>query len=773
MTLQPSILATLVFDNAEPRWFWLLLVCGALLVLYLTYRGIYRRSGRRLTWALMAMRALGVLALLISLVKPAWVTRQTQEQRPVLAVVLDDSQSMQVPHRGGGSRFAAARQLLTVSPQGADLHRRFDLELHDLAGRRIGMDDLPAEPAAEHSDLLRPLRDVARQMRGRHAAGVVLISDGRDTTGRPDLMALESYPLPLFTIGFSPPVHRSQDRPVDLALVNVEAPQRAIVHNQLAVRLVVSKDSGPAIQTEVAIERAGQVVHRQPLELAPGAVRQAVDVPWTPQEAGDFVMTARLGTLPQESQTDNNAQLFRLRVDATPIRLLYIEGVLRSEYSYLVETLRHDPDLDLITFVRTASPDAAAVPGVLLGGELVTPQRLKKVDVVLLGDFEARMLDDQAYAALRAWVEEGGGLMVLGGYRNLGQVGLGRTALADLLPVRLGGGESAAVDQLEEPIPFRLTEEGRRHPALRLTGDMGQDTALWELLPQLRGMVVTGPAKPGATVLASYPASTALRRDLVVLAAQPAGKGQVAILTADSTWRWSRIPRLMGRPDTLYSRFWGQMIRWLAHRPIEDDRPALTVATDAAQYERGQQVRITVRRNRAAVIPVDAGEEQTPAGTGQEEHAGVTVRWPDGRTSSVPLTPATVPGQWTGSFFPARGGRFEVSARLAASPAPGSEGQATVASSVTEFQVQGSSLELQDPTPSPAVMAQMARITGGLYADIADTDAMDQLLTSLPSQPRVLEQTRRASLWNSPVLFLVFLACVTVEWIVRRRHQLV
>jgi cytochrome c-type biogenesis protein CcmH/NrfF len=46
-------------------------------------------------------------------------------------------------------------------------------------------------------------------------------------------------------------------------------------------------------------------------------------------------------------------------------------------------------------------------------------------------------------------------------------------------------------------------------------------------------------------------------------------------------------------------------------------------------------------------------------------------------------------------------------------------------------------------------------------------------LTSLPSQPRVLEQTRRASLWNSPVLFLVFLACVTVEWIVRRRHQLV
>ncbi len=108
--------------------------------------------------------------------------------------------------------------------------------------------------------------------------------------------------------------------------------------------------------------------------------------------------------------------MFHLRVEADPIRVLYIEGVLRPEAKFLRERLDADPDVDLISFTRAANPAQAGGVSTLVGSDLITPERLKQLDVVLLGDFEARMLGRQAYQSLRQWVEAGGGLMVLGGY---------------------------------------------------------------------------------------------------------------------------------------------------------------------------------------------------------------------------------------------------------------------------------------------------------------------------------------------------------------------
>ena len=86
-------LARFTFDNADPPWFWIGLVVASLVVLGLTYRGIYRRSGKTLTWALAALRVAGVLALIIALVKPAWINVNEDEEKPKLGIVLEQSYS--------------------------------------------------------------------------------------------------------------------------------------------------------------------------------------------------------------------------------------------------------------------------------------------------------------------------------------------------------------------------------------------------------------------------------------------------------------------------------------------------------------------------------------------------------------------------------------------------------------------------------------------------------------------------------------------------------
>lgn len=66
-----------------------------------------------------------------------------------------------------------------------------------------------------------------------------------------------------------------------------------------------------------------------------------------------------------------------------------------------------------------------------------TPQELAAYDSIILSDVPARLLSEAAMDALKAYVEEfGGGLVVAGGTNSYGVGGYFRTPMEDLLPVK-------------------------------------------------------------------------------------------------------------------------------------------------------------------------------------------------------------------------------------------------------------------------------------------------------------------------------------------------
>lgn len=766
-------LATLILQNFEPAWFWLLLAAGAAASLVAAYRTIQRRTGRRLAWGLMAMRLIAIALLFAALLKPVWQRTQESAARPLLAVMVDDSQSMSMLHRAAPandpdtdaaddnehrSRYALARRWLDETDAGRTLRQRFDVELFNADGARLD-GGLPNQPIAERTDLIRGLRRVEARMRGRSPAGVVLISDGRQTVGRSDYLTLSDYAMPVMTVGYERAA--VGEAAYDLSVVSVDAPRRVLVHNEVTANVRLRKDAGPAVDLPLRIERGDAVLASEPVRLERGRDERVVNMRFTPDQPGDFVLTARAPAAADERSAMNNEKLFKLRVEAEPIRVLYIEGTLRSEHQFLRRRLAADPDVDLASFVRAASPRTAAGVSGAVGERLITADRLDKMDAVLLGDFEAAMLSDTTYHRLRDWVEQGGGLMVLGGYRNLSPAGLGATALADALPVRL---DAAGVGQIDQPFRFELTPAGRRHPALTITGDMARDAELWASLPPLRGVAATGPARPGATVLARHPRANPASDDgagYPVLAVQRFGRGVAALIAADTTWRWSRLPRLAGRTDALYARFWSQIVRALAQRPIDSKRNALMLSTDSEAYDRGQRVGIIARRNPAAMVPGQAGEAA---------RLELTVDRPDGATVTLHADPdPEQPDAWRANYFPDRGGRFEVDARLLR---PTAEGTRTLANQRTAFMVRGAEQELADPSTDPTFMRRIARLTGGTYAEINNDHAATAMIDRLPDDPVLSRRVRVSQLWHSPLLFIAFLAMLSAEWYLRRRHQL-
>src|SRR6202040_1445098 len=119
----------------------------------------------------------------------------------------------------------------------------------------------------------------------------------------------------------------------------------------------------------------------------------------------------------------------------------------------------------------------------------------------------------------------------------------------------------------------------------------------WRKAPPLQGMSVVKLRPGSAEALAVHPELKVDGKPAVAVAWQRFGAGQVLVLTFDTTWRWSRLTRLLGQPDTLYARFWSQTIRWLAGRSLEDRRALLTVSTDHIAYDTGKPVKVTVVRH--------------------------------------------------------------------------------------------------------------------------------------------------------------------------------
>ncbi len=747
MTTTAILFAQFRLEGVSLRWawLWLLLVLGGAAFLYWTYRSIFQRSGRDLSWGLMTLRGVGLLLLVLMLAKPSW-SREREEVEPGrVAIVLDNSRSMSLTDGSGSSRYERAKQAveslkkkLSANSGGA----RLEVDLFDITG--APMKDIPKEPSADFTDLTRALRQTMTRLRARPLAAVVLISDGVDNTGRPGFKDWEDTGVAIHAIGFPRPAD------LDLAVREPQAQRRVIVHNETIVAVPVVKRGQSPIEATVQLRRGREVLNSKKVKLPAGDVEELVSLSYKPDQPGSFELTAAVESVAGEQDTSNNAINFPMEVVKDPIRVLYLEGFLRNEYTFLVRHFgEKDPDVTLVPSPRRTSPDG---PDRQLPEGVLTPKVLENFDVVILGDMPGDYLSGAQYQALLKWLDgKNHSLLVLGGYASFGADGFRDKPLAQALPVVFS---SAAEPQSEKQFVLKLTDKGKTHPIFTLSSDRVRSEKLWEDAPPLDGMPLVAQAKPGAEVLAVNPTVEVNGQPAIAIAVQRAGGGgQVMVVCPDTTWHWTRLPRILGHDDTLYSRFWSQTIRWLAGRSMDDSRPLLSVRTEKPVWEANRKVTVRVVRQRRPGTDL-SGAQTTVDIT---DPKGQPVLGLEPRSDSADPDVATV------EFYPTIAGRYEIAAAL-------KSGGKVLANQAGELRVRGADLELADAGTRPDILQALTTATGGVYADIDDADAVASKITRIE---RRRTHVSRTEYWDSPWLFAGFLAAVSGEWFMRRRNHLV
>jgi hypothetical protein len=350
--------------------------------------------------------------------------------------------------------------------------------------------------------------------------------------------------------------------------------------------------------------------------------------------------------------------------------------------------------------------------------------------------------------------EFGGVLIVLAGPRHgLGE--LFETGLADMLPVVVDTNAEVRDDNTFSP---RLTSPGARFEFMRLSDNPAENRKFWQTALRLPWYQPVLRLRDGASVLLAHPTDRCIdgKTPQPIVAIRPFGRGQVVYLASNETWRLRRK-----HGETLYRRFWGEMLFQLAADGRVGSQKRFVVHTDRSRYRVTDDVLVSadVYDENFEVLSAESIE--------QRKIVGQLLRVDGARTD------ATAPPEKAHplSLMQVRPGNFE--ARLQ-SLRPGAYkvrllDPITQEPSELDFRVTDRSLERHSLVRNVALAEQLAAATGGRSYDL---ETATRLPDEIQANSRPELSTERLSLTNSWAFFVCVVGLMLGEWLVRRSVNL-
>lgn len=690
----------------------------------------WRRSGYRTSIAGLEILRLVIVACAgILLNQPEWVEIFRPEEKPVIAVLVDQSQSMATRDHieAGASQMVPVRRSDGVLPlqqqeTWQQLQQRFDV--------------VQAKTEGDGTDLAGPLGELLE----KHPSllGVVLASDGDWNAGEPPIQVAGSYRargVPIFTVPIG-----SQSRLPDVELQSFDVPTFAIVGKSVRIPFsVFSSLPRDHMATLTMRSSSGEELTQEIKIAAMGRTSDAFV--WKPDAVGDVTLKLTVPLQAGELLEDNNEISAPISIREEKLRVLVVESLPRWEYRYLRNALSRDPGVEVSCLLF--HPGLGKVGGGNTDYIKEFPSekdQLAPYDVVFLGDvgLDDGQLTIEQCEMLKGLVEQqASGLVFMPGWQGR-QSSLQDSPLADLYPVLLdesqpnGWGSRTANH-------FELSELGRRSLLTKLADTEDDNINVWENLPGFQWYAPVLKAKPGTDVLCVHGDASNEFGRLPLIVTRTFGAGKVLFMGTDGAWRWRK-----GVEDLYHYRFWGQVVRWMAYRRNMAKGETMRLYYTPEQPQVRQSISLT------ANVMENSGE---PLAKGD-----VTARIlaPSGKGETIRLQSAgDAWGAFNGRFTPSEPGNHTIVLNC----------RETGATLETKLFVQGAPLERIGQPARPEVLEEISRLTRGRTLQI---DKLNEIVQSLATLPEPAPSIRRVQLWSHPLVAGLLIGAMGMFWIGRK-----
>lgn len=791
---EPSLGAS--WAQSSPAWLFFGLVGLAVVavVFYARYQR-QKRVGTRVFLAVLRGTALALILLLLA--EPILTVTVSSQKRPSLWLLFDGTDSMAIADELPPEQRSALAQAVGIEPGSnnpvpegelkridyvkalvahdpEDLLKRladqarlraflFDkpegvrtLDLTSDGREGIDGEHLAGQLTAEGevTALGEALDHLARRQATANLAGLVILSDFNQNTGRAALSAAEGLGVPVYTVGVG------ATKAVDVS-VRLEAPLHVKQDERTSVQVTLRHQGleGESVDVELTAERLGgleegagavESLGKQSVTLT-AAREDHVEFPYVPEEAGRFLLHAEVLPVPGEIVEENNRAGREITVTDQFVRILFVEYEPTWEWRFIKEVFHRDKLVGMEgfrTYLRSSDPRVRQANPMFLSTTSPSRSEFFEYDVIFLGDLPATALSSRFYEMAHEFVRDfGGGLVILSGPR-FGPGELADTPLARALPVVP---DPALRIYDERPFRLELTPDADRYPFMQLGAGARENRQAWDNLGELPWYQPVERLHALAEPLAVHPSQTgADGKPQPLIAIRRYGRGEVVYFAFNETWR---LRKKYG--EKYYRQLWGQLIHRLALSHALGNQKRFVVSTDRRNYRADEEVILTVEAYDTDFEPLTEDD------------------LPDRRLSGEMILP---PGAGTGpepelsqelAIAQRSPGKFELRFPVFA----GGEHRVRVTDPVTNqpvettFQVTSVTVERQRAVRNVALQEEIARATRGNSYDLT---TLGQLADDVKLLPQTETSIEVIPLWNTWFCFIAVVGLLLSEWFVRK-----
>lgn len=591
------------------------------------------------------------------------------------------------------------------------------------------------------TSIVDALDAVAGSGRDAPIAGVLLLTDGLDTSSRPTediLYELGVRNVPVY------PVPIGLADPDDISIRNIVMQEVAFSGDKVPIRVQIHSKGYERRSVGMTVNLNGRSVSQSQITLAGGLQFEEIFFHVDIHEAGAAEVEISIESFDDEATAENNVVVRSVRIVNDKINVLCIEGSARWEFRYLQAMLKRDPRLD-VTFIATrASAEMARNSSEYIARFPDQREEAFKYDLVILGDVEASFFTGDELRRLEELVRDrGGSLLMLCGMMS-SPTSYAGTPVERMLPATFTpGGEWQEVDPSVHPV---LTPQGRGSLVMTLEMEADVNDAIWRRVSPLNRIPPLLQARPGATVLATLSNSADSDDPYPLVSWQRYGTGKCMMIGTDRMW----LLRFK-TGDTYHWRAWSQFIQFMTLSRLLGEHGRVRLETDRATYPVNGQVQLYAHL---------LDDRYEPLVQSSFEVTVTPLDVPGAEPQQLTLQPdAGSPGLYEGFFSPASPGRYRVEANA---------GDRDL-SNIAEFQVADVDTEMANTEMQIEALRRIADLSGGKSLGVLDLNQLPGLLNR--SRHETLIKTQ-IPLWDTFWSLLILVGLLGFEWILRRKYDL-
>lgn len=688
-----------------------------------------RKQGFRLARWLLVFRCTAFLLMLALMMEPVLALTLRSERKPLVAVLVDDSESMRIED-DGRRRGDLAIDLLksgvfeALESRARIAWYRFSEWLAPLPS--AGADSLRFDGRA--TDLAAALDLLREETAGEGLVAAVLISDGaHNLGGRPERAALD-LGAPVFAVGVGNP-----DAPKDAAILSAVCDPMVYVGRPLSISVGLKSSGYGGASSLLTVEEEGRRVAEAPVTLTDG--EQEVRFSMAADRAGRRVYRIHLAAQPAERSTANNTAVVSAEVIENRLRVRIVAGSPSADLAYLRRVLDANENLQVELFVAGKTGDWP----IRMRAGLADPNT---TGLLILFDLPGEIISGQTGRRLAEYVESGGAMLVVGGRAGFNGA-YARSPIARVLPVVCA---QDADTYREAPFRLELSRSGTVHPILRVSDDPLADRQAWSDLPPLLACNVNHGLQGDAETLIHHPIEHADGEKMPMVAVRRAGKGKVMAVAARTFWRLGLMMWGVGRNDEVSKAFWANSVQWLVKR---EDIDRIRVEVDKPVYRSGAPVTFHARVFNELLQP--------------QEGARVAISVVDEGRVRQTILDDEGQGRYRGQLKAGAQGEYVYDVRALS-------GGVDLGSATGRFTVGRYSLEFEDMRLNRDLLESVAAQSGGVYAP---PERLSEVLNDLDLAPQAVAESHRARLWGKQWPLFVLIVLLGVEWTARRRRGMI